>query len=86
MAGITAALAAWVARTPPIRRKAALTLAKDAMKDIVACMVGGADDPAVIAAANAAKLKKTTIRPRNPRTIRAEVRRCTHTACRKSCS
>lgn len=55
MAGITAALAAWVAGTSRIRRKAALALAKDAMKDIVACMVGGAGDPAVKAAALAAR-------------------------------
>ncbi len=55
MPGVTAALAAWVARTPRIRRKRALALAKDAMKDIVACMVGGADDPAVKAAARAAR-------------------------------
>jgi len=53
MAGITAALSSWVARTPRIRRKAALALAKDAMKDVVACMVGGAGDPAVTAAAHA---------------------------------
>lgn len=50
----TAALAAWVARTPRIRRKGALALAKDAMLDIVACMLAGARDEATLRVARAA--------------------------------
>ena len=50
----TAALAAWVARTPRIRSRAALALAKNAIKDIVACMIAGARDEATLRVAKAA--------------------------------
>jgi len=50
----TAALAAWVARTPRIRGKRALALAKDAMLDIAACMIAGARDEATLRVARAA--------------------------------
>ena len=39
--GLSRALSSWIARTPRIRRKPALALAKAAMKDIVACMIAG---------------------------------------------
>jgi 2-methylcitrate dehydratase PrpD len=57
---ITAPLAAWVARgprigTPRTRRDGrALALAKDAMTDIVACMIAGATDEATVRVARAA--------------------------------
>ena len=53
--GITAALAGWVARTPRIRRARALALARDAIKDVTACMIGGMRDPTVLATAKAAR-------------------------------
>jgi len=49
---ITAALAKWVARTPRIRSKRALMLAKNAFKDIVACMIAGAEDEAALRVSN----------------------------------
>ncbi len=52
--GPTAALAAWVARTPPIRSRRALALAKSALKDIVACMIAGARDEATLRVSKAA--------------------------------
>lgn len=54
MAGITAALAGWAARAPRVRRTTALALARAAIKDVCACMIAGADDPAVQAAKRAA--------------------------------
>ena len=51
----TAALAAWVARTPRIRSRPALALAKNALKDIVACMVAGARDEATLRVSRAAR-------------------------------
>lgn len=51
----TAALAAWVARTPLIRSRPALALAKNALKDIVACMVAGARDEATLRVSRAAR-------------------------------
>jgi 2-methylcitrate dehydratase PrpD len=56
---VTASLAAWVARGPRIgagrtRDRRALALAKDAMTDIVACMVAGAADEATARVARAA--------------------------------
>jgi 2-methylcitrate dehydratase PrpD len=48
-------LAAWVAGTPRIRRVPALALAKSAMKDVVACMIAGGNDPAVKATVKAAR-------------------------------
>lgn len=51
----TAALAAWVARRPLIRSRPALALAKNALKDIVACMVAGARDEATLRVARAAR-------------------------------
>ena len=53
--GITAALSGWVAHARSIRRAPAIRLAKAAMKDVVACMIGGMRDPAVRAAGNAAR-------------------------------
>ena len=52
---ITAALSRWVAHAPRIRRKPALALAKAAMKDIVACMIAGASDPAALRVGQAAR-------------------------------
>ena len=52
--GATASLAAWIARAPRIRDKRALALAKDAMRDIVACMIAGAKDEATLRVARAA--------------------------------
>lgn len=51
----TAALAAWVVRTPRIRSRAALALAKHAIKDIVACMIAGARDEATLRVSRAAR-------------------------------
>jgi 2-methylcitrate dehydratase PrpD len=51
----TAALAAWVARTPRIRSRRAIALAKGALKDIVACMVAGARDEATLRVSKAAR-------------------------------
>jgi 2-methylcitrate dehydratase PrpD len=48
----TAALAQWVSRTPRIRSKRALALAKNAFKDIVACMIAGAKDEATLRVTN----------------------------------
>lgn len=53
--GLTSELAKWIARTPRIRSKRALSLAKDAIKDITACMLAGAKDPAPVAVLRAAK-------------------------------
>ena len=50
----TAPLARWVAHTPRIRRARALALARDAFKDIVACMIAGAGDDATRRVARAA--------------------------------
>jgi 2-methylcitrate dehydratase PrpD len=52
--GTTASLAAWIARAPKIRGKRALALAKDALRDIVACMIAGAKDEATLRVARAA--------------------------------
>jgi 2-methylcitrate dehydratase PrpD len=52
--GTTASLAAWIARAPRIRAKRALAPAKDAMRDIVACMIAGAKDEATLRVARAA--------------------------------
>lgn len=52
---VTAALATWVARTPRIRSGRALALAKDAFKDITACMLAGARDEATLRVALAAR-------------------------------
>lgn len=51
----TAALAAWIARTPPIRSRRALVLARAAFKDVVACMVAGAKDEATLRVSRAAR-------------------------------
>ena len=51
----TATLAAWIARTPPIRARRAVALAKDALKDIVACMLAGARDEATLRVSSAAR-------------------------------
>jgi 2-methylcitrate dehydratase PrpD len=51
----TATLAAWIARTPPIRSRRAVALAKDALKDIVACMLAGARDEATLCVSSAAR-------------------------------
>ena len=51
----TAALAAWIADTPPIRSRRAVALAKDALKDIVACMLAGARDEATLRVSSAAR-------------------------------
>ena len=53
----TAALAAWVARTPRIRSRPALALAKNAIKDIVACMIAGARDEATLRVSKAARAR-----------------------------
>ncbi len=53
--GPTARLAQWLARTPRIRDRRALELAKDALKDGIACMLAGASDPATEAAFAAAR-------------------------------
>lgn len=45
----------WVARTPRIRSRRALALAKDALKDIVACMLAGARDEATLRVSRAAR-------------------------------
>src|SRR5437868_6288284 len=52
---LTPLIAAWVAGAPRIRRKKALDLAKSAIKDVVACMIAGAGDPAVRAAREASR-------------------------------
>ena len=52
--GPTARLAQWLARTPRVRDQRALALAKDALKDGIACMLAGARDPATEAAFAAA--------------------------------
>ena len=54
-AGITSSLATWVARAPRIRGKRALALAKDAVKDIVGCLLAGANDEATVRVARAAR-------------------------------
>ena len=43
---ITRALAEWSARVEPLRREPAVTLARNAVIDIVACMIAGGDDEA----------------------------------------
>ncbi len=53
-ATVTAPLARWVARAPRIRRPRAIALAKDAFKDIAACMLAGATDDATRRVARAA--------------------------------
>jgi 2-methylcitrate dehydratase PrpD len=53
--GITLSLAKWIARTPRIRSKRALSLAKDAIKDITACMIAGAKDEATLAVLRSAR-------------------------------
>ena len=50
----TAALAEWIARTPPIRSRRSLALAKNALKDVVACVVAGAKDEATLRVLRAA--------------------------------
>lgn len=52
---ITTSLAQWIARSPRVRRRRALAQAKDAMKDIIACMVAGRDDEACLSVARAAR-------------------------------
>lgn len=53
--GITSSLARWIARSPRVRSKRALALAKDAIRDIVACMVAGMDDEACRSVGRAAR-------------------------------
>ena len=52
--GTTSSLARWVARAPLVRSRRALALAKDALKDIAACMIAGARDEATVRVARAA--------------------------------
>jgi 2-methylcitrate dehydratase PrpD len=54
-ARITLSLAKWVAGAPRVRGRRALALAKNAMKDIVACMLAGARDAATLSVARAAR-------------------------------
>lgn len=54
-AGPASLLAKWVARTPRIRRQRVLALAKNAIKDVVACMIAGAQDQAALRVARAAR-------------------------------
>jgi 2-methylcitrate dehydratase PrpD len=53
--GLTEKLATWIARTPRIRSKRALALARDAIKDITACMLAGAKDHATLAVMRSAQ-------------------------------
>jgi 2-methylcitrate dehydratase PrpD len=53
--GLTRNLAKWIARTPRIRSKRALSLAKDAIKDVTACMLAGAEDEATLAVLRSAR-------------------------------
>ncbi|MBI3375104.1 MAG: MmgE/PrpD family protein [Betaproteobacteria bacterium] len=52
---ITPLLAKWVARAPRIRRERVLAVAKSAIKDVVACMIAGAQDEATLRVARAAR-------------------------------
>ena len=53
--GPTAELAQWVARSPHLRRRRALNLARDALQDITACMVAGSSDEAAVSVARSAR-------------------------------
>lgn len=52
--GLSSSLADWIARAPRIGSRRALALAKDAFKDITACMLAGTRDPATLSVAKAA--------------------------------